>query len=194
MELRDDFHLWKKFKEGDKLAYTSIYELYSKPLLKYGLYLTSNIEEVEDGMHDLFIKLYIEREKLPLIDNIKAYLIISLKNILLKEYNKKKNNYALDEVNPNLLLTEEVSIEDYLIKMEEDSENKALVDELRAYLTKREQEVVYYRFVCHYSYKKIAETLDLKEQSVKNIIYTSMRKMRTNISYVILFKLWISFF
>lgn len=193
MDLRKEVELWKSFLRGDKDAFAAIYELYSKSLYRYGLYITSSTEEIEDAMHDLFVNLYRNHEHLPMIDNVKGYLIISLKNILLKEYNRKKIGIGLDDVNAGLILSPDSTIEDVLVEKEQLEEDNALLNELKSYLTEREQEAVYYRFVHQLAYKEIAERMGIQEQSAKNMIHTSLRKLRSKIPYVVLIKLWISF-
>lgn len=185
--------LWKEFIHGDQDAFASIYKLYNKSLYRYGLYIAKE-EDVEDALHDLYVKLYKSRNQLSEdIKCVKSYLIISLKNILLKKYNDKKSDLLINDVRQEeILFTSGTTIEDTIIKREQSEIDSKLLTELQSYLTEREQEAVFYRFVHQLSYKEVAEKMDLQEQSAKNLVHVALKKMRTHVPLVILFKLWLN--
>ncbi len=72
--------LWNTFRQGDREAFQRIYELHARELVSYGYRITSNVQLIEDSLHDLFIELWQSRENLSETDSIKFYLFRSLRN------------------------------------------------------------------------------------------------------------------
>ncbi len=56
-----------------------VYNLYVDDLFTYGTYLGFNGEVVKDAIHDIFVKITIDRDILNDVSNIKFYLLRSLK-------------------------------------------------------------------------------------------------------------------
>jgi hypothetical protein len=76
--------LWESFQKGDEVAYTRLYGLHVKAMYRYGMSLVSVSEAfVLDCIHDVFTEMWIKRERLTVPDNIRYYLLKSLKNRIL---------------------------------------------------------------------------------------------------------------
>ena len=100
-----DSLLWKRFLEGDSSAYTQIYNRTVQDLFRFGLLYTSDKELIKDCIHDVFVKIHMNRAKLAPTDNIAAYLTVALKNtlfnalknVLLAEiFHKKKISFIIN--------------------------------------------------------------------------------------------------
>ena len=59
-----DSLLWKRFLEGDSSAYTQIYNRTVQDLFRFGLLYTSDKELIKDCIHDVFVKIHMNRAKL----------------------------------------------------------------------------------------------------------------------------------
>lgn len=69
---------------------TSIYNQHVDNLYTYALYLGFEKEVVKDAIHDVFCRLWEERQSLDHVSNVKFYLFRSLKNRLLDIYKAKR--------------------------------------------------------------------------------------------------------
>ena len=58
-------------------AFSQLYDLHVRILFNYGLKLTLDKELLKDCIHDIFVKLYVKKDELGTIDNLKSYLFIS---------------------------------------------------------------------------------------------------------------------
>lgn len=77
-------------KEGDKRAYTEIYNRY-KQLLQNHLYKKlGNFEEVKDVLQDLFIKIWVNKADMPVTDNLPGYLFCAARNRVFNHLSHKK--------------------------------------------------------------------------------------------------------
>ena len=88
--------LWQSFVNGSREAYARLYELYVRPMYLYGLHFCEDRQIIEDAIHDIFVRIYVNRERLPELKNVKLYLLISLKNTLLNHANSKSFRFRMD--------------------------------------------------------------------------------------------------
>ena len=130
--------LWQSFVNGSREAYARLYELYVRPMYLYGLHFCEDRQIIEDAIHDIFVRIYVNRERLPELKNVKLYLLISLKNTLLNQ----------------------------------------LVAEMEKNLSARQKQAVYYRFVEQMHYNEIGAMMEINSQSAKNLVHSSIKKIR----------------
>lgn len=177
LEDRDISELWKLFINGDDEAYAQIYSSLNRYMFKYGSCFSNDKEQVEDAIHDVFVYIYSNKKKLSEINNIKLYLLISLKNILTsnKSVNQPKRLDYIDFV-----YSTGYSAEEEMIAMECTSSKKNLLSKIFQSLSSRQKEAVYYRFIENMSYKDMAVRMDINTQSAKNIIQYTIKKIKDN--------------
>ena len=116
MKQEEDFALWNQFLEGDEKAYLYIYKLYAQDMYSYGMLFTANSELVKDCLHDVFVKIHRNRKKLSQVDNIRLYLLKAMKNYLFDVFDKKKELFHNDTIEP--VFSPEYTIEDKIIRQE----------------------------------------------------------------------------
>jgi RNA polymerase sigma-70 factor (family 1) len=68
---------------GDRQAFTKLYTTHLNGLYRYIFLFTKSKEEAEEILQDIFIKIWVNREKLSEIDSFKSYLFRFAKNKLL---------------------------------------------------------------------------------------------------------------
>ncbi len=106
---KEDAFLWNKLKGGCTTALGNLYDLYIEELFSYGIKIHQNREFVKDCIHDLFLDLYKYHSNLAKTDNVKYYLLLSLKRKIIK--NIQLNKTHLPEIDIlNTRLTEEAAI------------------------------------------------------------------------------------
>ena len=60
--------------QGNELAFRQLFNMYRGKLYSYILKITESKETAEDAVHDVFLKIWINKESLPEILNLNAYL------------------------------------------------------------------------------------------------------------------------
>ena len=174
----DDLTLyWKSFLSGDDTAFSKLYENVVLDLFSFGTTLTADNELVKDCIQDVFSRLYQNRARLTLVHHIKVYLLIALKNALIDAFKKRKTYQKFIESYDVEEQTED-SQEDRIIAQEDDRAVKILTEKYKSALTKRQQEIIHYRFVDDLSIEEIADLLNINYQSVANSIQKSLKKIR----------------
>ncbi|MBR1518292.1 MAG: sigma-70 family RNA polymerase sigma factor [Prevotella sp.] len=171
-----DMVLWSSFVEGDRNAFEQLYRSHVRRLANYGMRFTGDKEEIMGFIHDLFLSLYINRQRLIGVRNVAAYLTIRMRNIIIDKYRKESRMMHTDNMTPFEKMYD--AWDNTSIPGNDDDDDEADVNEQLSLLTSNQQKVIYYRFVENMSVSDIATLLDIKPQSVSNIIQRALTKMR----------------
>ena len=126
--------LWQSFVNGSREAYARLYELYVRPMYLYGLHFCDDRQIIEDAIHDIFVRIYVNRERLPELKNVKLYLLISLKNTLLNHANSKSFRFRMD-ISVCRQLHDQSDLEETIVRKEESDRSRQLVAEMERNLS-----------------------------------------------------------
>ena len=176
--------LWMSFKNGDDSSFELIYRKYADALFRYGIQFTSNESLVKDAIHDVYVKLYNDRQHLKTEVNIKFYLFTCLKNHL---YNLLKRELFFDKVDIEEYEYLDPGAEEQVTLTLNQSELQETVRKVLGMLTDRQREIIYYRYIEELSIEEIAVLMDMNYQSVQNSIQRSIKKIRESFPILAIF-------
>ena len=185
---KSDSELWDEFLSGEKLAFKTIYNNHIQSLFKFGRHFTKSEELILDSIHDVFIDLYNYRTNINSTDNIKLYLIVSLRRKLFRNLKDKGRFVSLDDDSSCFAYTLYSSSE---IEDDEKSSKISWLEKSMNKLSSRQQEAIYLRFVKGLSYEELSDILQVNYQSARNLIFRGIEKLRENgneeLIYLLLF-------
>jgi len=174
-EVNTDFLLWKRIKAGETLAFHELYMQFADILFSFGLIYSKDQELVKDCIHDLFFDLYKYRKNLSDNDHIRNYLFKSLKRKIQSPQSGKLKlvftNTFQEENEQRTSLAETEALEN----QEENIKNIRIA---MGKLSDRQQEVLNLRFQVGLSYPEIAKILDISVESVRTLVYRSVKTIR----------------
>jgi RNA polymerase sigma factor (sigma-70 family) len=177
-----DQEIWNDFLTGKNYAISYIYYNNIQFLYRYGKKFSNDSELVKDTIQDLFFDLIRTREHLNSTDNIRYYLMFSLRRKLEKKL--KKNNKHIEQ--PDTVFTIDssnvYSVEQQFIEKEELNERELLIQNALLELTDKQREILYYRFTCGFDYDKICELMSLKYETAKKLNYRSIVSLKKYMS------------
>lgn len=169
--------LWLRFLKGDDQVLSLIYLQYSNLLFDYGCRFTADKNLVKDCIQEVFCTLIRTRKNLSETDNIRLYLLKSLKRRILRDLKESGTKTVLvnDQEYPfDLLLSN--SIDDQMNELDE--EKRQLLSEAMLSLTDRQKEAIYLRFNRGLEYEEISFLLNLNYQSSRALIHRAIEKLR----------------
>ncbi len=172
-----DQSLWEAIRDGQKAALGELYELYYRPLYRFGTKLISDTALVEDTIQDLFITLWNTQHKLSNVRNVKAYLFTILRREI---HQKSKKDQLVSDIFSIPTLNFSVPDNGY----EQEDHEKWLVMKLTTMLKslpKRQLDVILLRYYENFQTAEIATIMGITEKSVRNTLYKALTYMRTNI-------------
>ena len=187
--MKEDKYIWEEFKNGEEYALSYIYHQNIDFLFFYGKKFTGDENLVLDAIQDLFYDLIRSKKNLGPTDNIRLYLLKSFRRKLIRELdkNKKQANLSNDYFpEPNIVF----SIEEDLIRDEEQSNKLKFIRQGMQELNAKQREILYYKFTCDFDYAQICEimsiTYDSARQQVSRAI-SSIKKYLSENDFVFMF-------
>lgn len=171
--------IWSNFKGGDFASLGILFETHYQELFYYGIKIVALPELVKDTIQDLFTDMWERRSKMSTVENIKAYLIISLRRELIHRISKVRKENMDDQLLP---LQFSFSAEDFLISTEQNTEHSRLLTKSMEGLTDRQREVILLRFFHGLEFQEISQALEMNIQSVRNLLFRSLDKIRKDMS------------
>ena len=169
--------LLASFQAGNMAAFSQLYNLHINVLFNYGLKLTIDKELLKDCIHDIFVKLYTKKDELGTIDNLRSYLFISLKNKLCDELRRRM--YMSDTAVEEVSISTPTDVEDDYMEEEQRQNEFSLVKRLLDQLSPRQREALTLYYIEEKKYEDICEIMNMNYQSVRNLMYRGLTKLRS---------------
>lgn len=179
--MSDDKKLWNDFRRGDDRALSAIYHQNVVLLYRYGQKFTTDNELVEDTIQELFCDLITKKESLGETDNIRYYLLASLRRRLnrnLKSQAGNKENKEREEPNFEIVYSAEYEI----INKEELSQREQMVRVGLKKLSPKQREILYYKYTCEFNYAQICKIMNLKYDSARKQLYRALDALKEVLS------------
>ncbi len=174
----NDSVLWESFKLGNEEAFDQIYTKYFSELFNYGLKFRYDKEFIKDCIQELFEELWTKRQNLGTTDNIRYYFFISIKRKILKKLKYQKQTISIDDLNEQYTFDADFSVENSMIYKELEEEKRDRLQLALNQLSSRQKEVIYLRFYSQLDIDEVSKLMDLKMQSVRNLLFESISKLR----------------
>lgn len=172
---------WKTFLEkGDEVSFSVIYNKHVDDLYSYGIGLGFQKEMCKDAIQDTFYKLYVSKDNLRPVKNITAYIFKSFKHRLIDLSRRNLREETIEFVAESFAT--HVTVLDNIIDSENAEILKKKVSSLLNGLTANQREIVYLKYMIGLGHKEIADVLDIREESVRKLLYRTMEKLRQQVS------------
>lgn len=185
--------LWQSFRAGSREAFAHIYNQHLDTLYKYGTKLCQDEELVKDAIQEVFLDLFLKREKNRTSpDNLKYYLILALKRNLIRKIKQNRKIVGKDRIN-DLDFETAYSTEHLMIVQEEELTKARRISLAVGRLPSKQKEALYLRYNEALDYSEIAVILDISVESVRKQVYRAVRTIREMIGEHSVF-LWVGFF
>jgi RNA polymerase sigma factor (sigma-70 family) len=179
----EDHTLWEEFKGGDKNAFMKIYRENYSVLLKYGLKIKHHEEFIKDCIQETFLDLLNHTDTLGNTNNIKFYLLTSLRRKIFRKLRYDLSFRIDDNFYFDSLQQAESPFEESVICEEQFQTKKNLLKDLIDHLTPRQREALLLKFYTCFDYTEISEIMDLNVQSVRNLVYKAIKVLREQVKY-----------
>lgn len=181
----DDATLWSLLLNGDTGVLETLYRRYYDLLFNYGIKLCADEEVVKDCIQNLFVKMH-KSNSLNETVSVRSYLLKSLKNILYDKLKATKETVSIHEMSFNLPF-EDHTIDQLFPKDDEQLLLSRRLMEAYSRLPESQKTAIYLRYIKGFSYKEIAEVMEINIQSCMNCVFRGLAKLRSLLSATSLF-------
>lgn len=171
--------LWQEIRQGNEDSLDTLFCLTYSRLFNYGYQITPQKGVVKDAIQELFLRLWRSHSKLSEAYSVKSYLLHSLRRILLRNLKTQRNRFERNKEYVEDFFDEIYNIEELMIHFETENEKKELLIEALESLTDRQKEAIFLKFYEGASNNEIAQIMEINSQSVYNLIYRSIEKLKS---------------
>jgi RNA polymerase sigma-70 factor (ECF subfamily) len=176
--------LINSLKKGNSKSFELIFKTYYPRLCVFAFHYTKQLESAEDLVKDVFVSIWNNHKNLEIKTSLSGYLFRSIRNSCINylERDKNHNNLSIEEMGRLNIKIQEPLSEDYLMgkilanELEEQifSEIEKLPDSCKEIFKLSRFEGL--------PHKKIAEKLNISENTVKSQIYNGLKKLKEALS------------
>lgn len=171
--------LLDKVANGDEEAFKLLYDHYRQKIYAYACHLTSSTILADEVVQEVFLKVWLNRHKLPEISNFNAWLYTITRNHLFDALKRT----ARETINRKALLREipdAVSNADDIVL---NKENDKLLQQALARLSSQQQIIYHLSRNQGMKYDEIARQLQIAPNTVKVHIVNALRTIREYIRF-----------
>jgi RNA polymerase sigma factor (sigma-70 family) len=185
----DDEVLWANLKAGNELAFTVLYKRYVNRLFNYGMHSCKDSDLVKDCLQELFVRLWSKRETLGVAGSVNYYLFKSFRRLLIgKLIANRKFSLPFQGVPASIF--EFISpIEDSIIEGEAKKRQQEILKASINTLSKRQREAIFLKFFNELSYHEVSSIMELRVDSVYNLISKSLDVLRVKLKETVIYLL-----
>jgi RNA polymerase sigma factor (sigma-70 family) len=178
----EDLSLIDQIRSGDYAAFTLLYNKYSQPLTQYGLKFIPDLPAVEDCLHDVFVWVWTNRQKLHIHSSVKSYLFKSVRTSMLhwlqKQHRLRSLNAGDEQAYPfELQLTPETN----LLHNEQRRLIRQQIERVLLTLTAKQKEVIYLRYYEGLNFEDIAQNMNLPVKACYKLMGRAITTLREQI-------------
>ena len=162
----------------DQQAYKALFKYFHKPLIGFGTSIVKSKEAAEEIYSDIMLKIWDLGAALISIGNLKVYLFISVKNAALNYLAKYYKIKTVDIETLDLKLPHVNTPEEDLLSSEF---QRTLAQAIKSLPAKSQ---LVYKLIKEegFSYKQVADVLEISVNTVEGHMSTALKKLSTSLS------------
>ena len=177
MFIHSDRQLVELLRHDSQKAFEEVFRKYSKELYVYSMQFTKSAEEAEEIVHDAFIRLWNNRDKLQDVDSLRPLLFQISKRQFINAFRARVNSPVFEEY---------VEVNDYRrsegVSLLEYEELLRLVQHNIQQLPRQQRLIVEKAKFEELSPMEIAKDMGISIQTVRNQLSSGLKRLRELLS------------
>ena len=165
--------------QGDEIAFGRIFYYYTGLLQPFILSMTRSQPAVEEIIQELFLHLWLHREKLEEVENYRAYIFTASNNRVYTWMKKRAREWRLEQEAGSRIITTSQTTEEII----DWKESRALIEKAVELLPPQKKLIYRLSRDQGLSHDQIAERLGLSKNTVKNHIVEALRLIRKQLDH-----------
>jgi RNA polymerase sigma factor (sigma-70 family) len=152
----------------------------NQKLFRLAFRFLSNVQEAEDAVQEVYMKLWSMRNKLNEINKVEAFATTMTKNLCLDKI-KARRTVSIDD---QLTINNKASINDNPLELSENKENISLVRRMIDSLPEQMKSIMIMRDLEEYSFEEIQEITGLTLNNIRVSLSRARQQVRTELTKV----------
>lgn len=159
---------------GDEVAFRKLFDAYWQSVYQVAYMFTKSVDMAEDMVQEVFMKLWIKREQLPEVKNIRNYLFIVARNHIYNELKKITTDASFTNHLFEYFCDTKDTPEQKLMQKESDQ----IIDRIIEHLPQRQRVVYQLSREEGLNRKEIADKLGITPNTVRNHLSRALEVVR----------------
>lgn len=165
--------LWAGIRQRDRQSLTDLYRQVYTDLLHFGMRFGHDGATTKDAVNQLFLEIWERGNDLPVVENVRSYLITYSRRKLLREY-EHGNRFV--EITDDELFSH--SYEEVIVQAQQEEHIRQRLQAALAQLTPRQKELIEMRFFRGLSNETICQETGMNINTVYNTISSALKTLR----------------
>ena len=179
---QEDKSLIVAIRSGDYDAFTLLYNKYIQPLTQYGLKFIADLPAVEDCLHDVFVWLWANRQKLDVHTSVKSYLFKAVRTTMLHWLQKQNRLRGLNSDEETGYPFElQLTPETVVLHNENQRQLQQQIEKVLSALTAKQKEVIYLRYYEGLNFEEIARNMNLSVKACYKLMGRAIAILREKV-------------
>lgn len=159
---------------GNEDAFRSLFVLLKDKVYSYSLHFTRSVFTAEEITQEVFLKIWLNRESLPEINSIEAWIVTVTRNLCFNQLKKKALEQKIKNSIVNVETEGEENVDNYIFYKDQLQRLGEAIDQLSP------QQRLIFRLNRNQGMKneEIARQLNISPNTVKTHMVTALRKIR----------------
>lgn len=177
--VKPETDLLQRLQQNHEDALALLMDMFYADLYNYAVRFTKDDGLIKDCIQEVFISLWQRRETAVTILSPKYYFLRAIKNKVLKAIHRNAQRGTSDDLLDEYEFFHEFSIEQIIIEKQVSEEKAGKLRKILSQLSIRQKEIVYLKYYQHLDNGQIAELMNISRQSVYNLLYEAIHKLRS---------------
>lgn len=183
----DVIPLIERVKNGDRKAFDELYKIYYFPIRSYAELLLSKAE-AEDTVQDVFLNVWLYRERLNPALSFRSYLLRSVYNSAMNKF--KRMNYSNEYSSAYKKEIDEIGFQYYdpdaneIIRKLYNTDLRNQIEQAIESLSPKCREAFKLSYIEDLPSKEISARLGVSLSTVENHIYAALKQLRIKLGMI----------
>ena len=181
--MTNDFDsFWQRIQNGEEKALRELLLKVGPSLINFAFRITNDAHLAEGAVHDVFLRIWYNRENLNVTGSIKTYLYQAVHNQSINEVNRTRTNkYSISKpitTEAWQIVEENYEVNSFLIEHIEAEDTEITVNQIIRDLPSQCREIFNLSRFGNKSNNEIAVLLNISVSTVKTQIFRALGKIR----------------
>jgi len=176
MPVLDEIALVLSLKRGNSTAFERIFSLFHKKIYNFCLHLYQSPDDAQETVQKVFVALWEQREQVDENKSLASYLYSIARYMVYKDFRKQVYKKAAFDH----FILKSIDLEDYTTCDVLYNELLSFLESVIDKLPERQKEIFKLSRFSGYTYRQIAESLNISENTVDTQIRRALDFIRKN--------------
>ena len=161
-------------RAGDPAALKELYNSFYHFLFSANFAVCTNRDIVKDSIHEAFLSIWANRDKLPPVSSVGGYLNSCVRRKIIDALKKEGHPGSFPAIDNE----HEFSYEEVIIAFQEQEATSKTLKIALSQLTNKQKEAIQMRYFENKNYAEIAQLLGCEQRTIYNRIYEAIERLR----------------